>query len=293
MRFREWVKLNESVDVGVSMTQDQWRELHARRVPEDLLSLTNELMRAVHPIVPMGYEQISPDGDDHFNLEGIVNLYMNRPNSEIPPDMIRPILTKIKEYVEKVGGTMGEPREESYADALTRDLRKWPESDEDIKREYLGASGGQLDKTRVIRIPIKLDPQAIEKADMPPDVNMGFPTAKALFEDLFDLPSAGPDPVQGVVSQLAGEEPPEEEGEWRGYNFKASDYIRAYDRMGGDIYNWATMYTKEPQGPDPESEGPRIYQGGLDAGRIVRAAKAVYELAKWAVDHGFDEMFAG
>ena len=262
MRFREWCKLNESVSVVVQRPREEWD----KNVPEDLNALSYKLMAVVDQIVPMGAEQIAPDGDDWDKTKGTMNLYMKGPfpqmsKEEIPKDMIRPVLGAIRQYLDGLGAKMGEPKKESYVDALSRDLKRSDEDQVDrIKKHYHDMSDGQLDKTRVLRLPIEISPEAIKAADMPPEVNMGFPVAKIVFEEIFGLPSAGPDPVGGLVAALQAPEPeegeewktagkpePEQEQGFTGYDFNASDIISTYERLvqSGDLRNWASMYTQK------------------------------------------------
>ena len=161
---------------------------------------------------------------------------------------------------------------------------------------------------RVIRLPVKLDPELIKAADMPPDVDMGFDSAEAVFNGVFGLGSGGTSPMGAVMQSMTGQSMGQEtEGQWDGWQFTADQIIKIWERMDkSDRRMWADMQEKKPSSlkkgdmvpgeedwkGDQEYKGPEVYSGGIDSNLIMRRAQQVYELAKWAKKRGHNNMYA-
>ena len=307
MNFRQWLIetqiLNESVDVGVSIPADK-----IRRESENILDLTYELSKKLHYDYnhPIGFGSIEPDGDDFDKQEGLVNFYVKE---KVAAGNVDKIVADAIRYLNGKGIKTGKPIKNSFQDYYDKQVEQYGKEDAERYLDGLrDQAKGNMQAIRVVRLPVKLDPKLIKAADMPPDVNMGFPSAEAVFNGVFGLGSGGTSPMGAAMQAMTGQSMGQEtEGEWDGWLFPADQIIKIWERMDrSDKRMWAGMQEKKPislnkgdmvPGEEPWSEpvkykGPDIIGSGLDSNLIMHRAQQVYELAKWAKKRGYNNMYA-
>ena len=287
MEFKQWLTLNEGVDVGVSIPPDK-----RKSESKDLLELCSELMRHLGKKYKIEFNQIEPDGDDYWKTEGLLNVYVGGLNGmgggrEHMENLVEDAIT----YLRGKGMQVGKVIKNTWQDAYNRDIGRYNTDPQELKADYSERGRGNLNSIRVYRIPVKMNQNLIKSADMPPDLNMGFDTARAVFEMIFDLPSGGTSPMGAVIAGLSGQPQAEPSGEWQGWVFTADEIIRKYEKLKGDLDLWAGLGAREPEKWKDE-HGPQFYDFGVDKDRIMRRAKDVYELAKWAKARGYNGMWA-
>ena len=307
LNFKQWLIetqiLKEGVGVGVSIPADK-----IRRESEDILSLVHELTNKLHYDYnhPVGYGSIEPDGDDFDKQEGLVNFYVKE---KVAAGNVDKIVADAIRYLNGKGIKTGKPIKNSFQDYYDKQVEQYGKENAERYLDGLrDQAKGNMQAIRVVRLPVKLDPELIKAADMPPDVNMGFPSAEAVFNGVFGLGSGGTSPMGAVMQSMTGQSMGQEtEGDWNGWEFTADQIIKIWERMdGSDKRMWAGMQEKKPislnkgdmvPGEEPWSEpvkykGPDIIGSGLDSNLIMRRAQQVYELAKWAKKRGHNNMYA-
>lgn len=273
--FKQW--LNEDVNVQIEIPQDK-----RKRIAKTLMELSYLVLPCADRFFKWGSEQITPDGEDYDKTSGIMNIYVNQhsTHTEILPEQATRVIQKLKTCFESLGARVGKIYPNTHGDyQKTRTGGPWQVE-----------KGLNPNKVRVYRMEISIDPQQIKAADMPPDVNMGFETARIVFEEIFGLPSAGNNPMGKVLATFAGENPEEDQG-WNGYEFSAQHIIDVYSRMKNDLEMWAGM----EQMPTSKSGGKgksKFYNGGVSTELIIARVKEVVRLAQWAVNHGYTKMYA-
>ena len=313
MNFRQWLIetqiLNESVDVGVSIPADK-----IRKESENILDLTYELSNKLHYDYnhTIGFESIVPDGDDFNKQEGLVNFYVGGKlggAKGVAAGNVDKIVADAIRYLNGKGIKTGKPIKNSFQDYYDKQVEeRGKENAEGYLDGLRDQAKGNMQAIKVVRLPVKLDPELIKAADMPPDVNMGFPSAEAVFNGVFGLGSGGTSPMGAAMQAMTGQSMGQEtEDEWDGWKFTADQIIKIWERMdGSDKRMWAGMQEKKPSslkkgdmipGEEPWSEpvkykGPEHFDGGLDSNLIMRRAQQVYELAKWAKKRGHNNMYA-
>jgi hypothetical protein len=285
MNFKNWFQLNEGVDVGIA-------KYTPKDIPEDLGELSHHLMNTLHYQykMPIDFEQITPDGDDFFKNKGLLNFYVGGMNGTGKSRDVKKLVQKSIEYLTQQGIKTGKPIVNTWQDAFDRDSKRYG-NPENLKADYSEKARGNLNAVRVIRLPVELDLQKIKEADKAPSVSMGFDTAKAVFEGIYGLPSAGQSPMGNVMAAMQGQSEPQ--GEWNGYEFSAKHIIDTFENIkkSGDIDMWAGL-EQTPDSVSKEKGKATIFSQGIDKERIMRQAENVYNLAKWAFRNGYNNMYA-
>lgn len=313
INFRQWLIetqiLEEGVDVGVDIPADK-----RTKESEDILALSHELTNKLHYQYkhPIGFGSIEPDGDDVFKKEGLVNFYVGGMSGKadgITAQNIGKIVGDAIRYLNGKGIKTGQIIKNSFQDYYDKQVE---ERGEENAEGYLDGlrdqAKGNMQAIRVVRLPVKLDPELIKAADMPPDVNMGFDSAEAVFNGVFGLGSGGTSPMGAVMQSMTGQSMGQEtEGGWDGWQFTADQIIKIWERMDkSDRRMWADMQEKKPSSlkkgdmvpgeedwkGDQEYKGPEVYSGGVNPDTVMRRAQQVYELALWAKKRGYNNMHA-
>lgn len=307
MNFKQWLIetqiLKEGVNVGVDIPADK-----IRRESEDILSLVHELSNKLHYDYnhPVVFGSIEPDGDDFDKQEGLVNFYVKE---KVTAGNVDKIVADAIRYLNGKGIKTGQPIKNSFQDYYDKQVEQYgKENAEGYLDGLRDQAKGNMQAIRVVRLPVKLDPELIKAADMPPDVDMGFDPAEAVFNGVFGLGSGGTSPMGAVMQSMTGQSMGQEtEGGWDGWQFTADQIIKIWERMDkSDRHMWADMQEKKPSSlkkgdmvpgeedwkGDQEYKGPEVYSGGLDSNLIMRRAQQVYELAKWAKKRGHNNMYA-
>jgi len=286
MEFKNWLVINEGVSVGVSIPPEKMK-----RESNDLLELASELAYALSQKGhKLEFEQIAPDGDDYYKQKGLLNFYVGGMKGTGSSRNVESMIIDAIKYLNKKGIKTGRPIKNSWQDTYEKDIERGYDP-EKLKADYSERARGNLKALRVMRLPVEMNPEVIKAADMPPNVDMGFETAKIVFEDIFGLPSAGGSPLNYVMGKMTGEEP--ESVDWNGYNFTADQIINTYNKIKDDLPMWAGLGTTKgfERKPDDEYKGPHIFSSGINKDRILRAVQSVYELAKWAKQRGYNQMY--
>jgi hypothetical protein len=295
--FSEWLKnLCEGVEVHVEIPENQ-----QKRYPRDLSELASLAVYELRNHHNFGIEQIAPDGDDYFKTEGILNVYVEARmgGSQLPEEKQTAVLRELKSLFEKFNVLVTNITPNTYKDYNIAHPRK------EYRRNFnYKASEIDLNKTRVYRIHVKIDPKRIKEANVPPDVDMGFAVAKIVFEDIFGLGDGGADPTDTIMRQFSTGETPErwQNSEWEGYQFTADQILQTYERLKNDLNMWAGLSTQkgwslqrgdnDPDEPWKKYKGPEIIRSGIDKERILRNVEAVVALARWGKQHGYNKMYA-
>ena len=307
MNFKQWLietqLLNEGVDVGVSIPADK-----IRKESENILQVAYELSNKLHYDYnhPIGFGAIEPDGDDFDKQEGLVNFYVNE---KVTAGNVDKIVADAIRYLNGKGIKTGQPIKNSFQDYYDKQVEQYGKEDAEGYLDRLEKWGKRnMRAIRVVRLPVKLDPELIKSADMPPDFRMGFDSAEAVFNGVFGLGSGGTSPMGAVMQSMTGQSMGQEtEGGWDGWHFTADQIIKIWERMDkSDRRMWADFQEKKPSSlkkgdmvpgeedwkGDQEYKGPEVYYGGIDSNLIMRRAQQVYELAKWAKKRGHNNMYA-
>lgn len=304
--FKEWLNLNEGVSVYV-------KNLRNKEEAKDLLELTHELSNALHYQYnhPVGFRNIEVDGDDHFETKGLINFYLGHFGSDnygdgdiikdkkgLTTQNINKVIYDTISYLNQKGIKTGKPQYSTWADYYKIQSQKFG-----IKQAKLSIQGHEnnLNQLRVVRLPVELNLQLIKNADMPPEINMGFDTAKAVFDGIYGLGSGGSNPLNALMGKHT-----EDEGEWTGWEFTPDQIIKTYERLDNkdkQLYAGLTAKPdsilktgdKEP-GDEPWSEpqiykGPTIFQGGINPQTVLTRARQIYDLAKWAKSRGYSKLY--
>ena len=313
MNFRQWLLetqiINEGVDVGIDIPPEK-----RKRESEDILSLCHELSNKLHYEYnhPIGFGVIEPDGGDYDKQEGLVNFYVGGMSGNakgVTAQNVEKIVADAIRYLNGKGIKTGQPIKNTFQDYYDKQVEQYgKENAEGYLDSLRDQSKGNMRAIRVVRLPVKLNPDLIKAADMPPDISMGFDSAEAVFNGVFGLGSGGTSPMGAVMQSMTGQSMGQEtEGGWDGWQFTADQIIKIWERMdASDKRMWAGMQEKEPSSlkkgdlvpgeedwkGDQEYKGPEVYYGGLDSNLIMRRAQQVYELAKWAKKRGYNNMYA-
>lgn len=302
MKFKEWLNLSEGVEVRVKVPPDKFKE-----PPATLLDLSFDIRNAMWKEMPsITFNSIDVDGDSNFQgTEGVLNFYTNRiPEGQHKQfvDLGIKTLNNLKVTVERVVAN-------TYEDYIKKEVEKYPDQVDRKKLEDNFKQHGirNLNSVRVYRLHVKMDTSLA--VDNQPVVNMGFETARIVFEEIFGLPSAGANPMGAIIGSFTGL-PNQEEGSWSGYNFEVDHIIKVYERIKDDLRMYADMESKSSHTlhhgeeiEDPEDQynlfgnkikykGPTWHFGGVSGDLIFQRVVEVYKLALWGKKHGHKEMYA-
>lgn len=227
MNFKEWFKtqvINEGVSVVIDMPT-----MPARPI-KNLGDLCMKLFTKFSAHVPsLSITAFAADGDDDMKTQGIINFYTRNLDDPI----IHYVLNNISKIAEELNAKIEpSPTSNTYKDYITKEKEKYPKTNIKKFEKLLKDQGiTDLNKIRVYRFKAEIKP--VENHDEMPRIEMGFETARIIFEEIFGLPSAGANPVHSLTKLLSGEEPESSSSKYEGYQFTADHIINVYERLKG------------------------------------------------------------
>jgi len=249
MHFKKWFS-QQSLNEGVSVLIDM--PTRPQRPIENVQDLCYQLYEKFYKEIPsIPNNAFDPDGNDFDKKEGLVNFYPK--NLDEP--LIQFILNNIIKKAEECNATIQpNPITNTYNDYIKTQKSKDPRTNVKKLEKYFKDLGfPNLDKIRVYRFKATVKPQEID--DKMPEINMGFDTARIIFEEIFGLPPAGTNPLHIATQAIAGEESEDSE-EYKGYSFTADHIINVYERLKGikNAANEKVYVSKRKNGQNTSSE---------------------------------------
>ena len=226
MHFKKWFS-QQSLNEGVSVLIDM--PTRPQRPIENIQDLCYKLYEKFYNEIPsIPNNAFDPDGNDFDKKEGLVNFYPK--NLDEP--LIQFILNNIIKKAEECNVTIQpNPIANTYNDYIKTQKSKDPRTNvKKLEKHFKDIGFSNLDKIRVYRFKATVKPQEVH--DKMPEINMGFDTAKIIFEEIFGLPPAGTNPLH-IATQAIAEEEPEEAEDYKGYSFTADHIINVYERLKG------------------------------------------------------------
>lgn len=207
------------------------------------------------------YEIFTPDGPYYDQPTGIMNFYISGLTRQALTGLLKVIFGKLKQ----LGMSWGK-----------------------IKREKSGVYDSE-----VIRIPIDKNPHAGQYRG-PIELNMSNRNAYHIFKNILQYE---PDDVHASS-----------------FSFKAKELMERIETLAHDE-GWIDKHAIKPTDSDwPEAEydkqdfdnpndaivqqiggalgGARMISGGLSGKDIRKRLRTIWKIAKWAVDNGFEELYA-
>lgn len=227
MNFKEWFNkqiINEGVSVLIDMPT------MPEKPTKNLGDLCFKLFAKFSGHIPsLSITSFAADGDDDMKTKGTINFYTR--NLDDP--LIHYVLNNISKIAEELNTKIDpSPTSNTYNEYIAKEKIKYPKTNIRKFEKLLKDQGiTDLNKIRVYRFETEIKP--IETHDEMPRIEMGFETARIIFEEIFGLPPAGSNPVNALTQLLAGEEPESSSSKYEGYQFTADHIINVYERLKG------------------------------------------------------------